>query len=181
VHDAFRLGSSALPRNAREFDELLRTGSVRLESTFNALSQTLKSVSDELERTLRALEAASKHPGATAASKDLRAQLEQLFPPDLIERAELAQLAHFPRYLRAMQTRLSRALSDPRKDAEKPAPLAPLWTSFQAKLPVVTDVEAAEALRWAFEELRVAIFAPELKPARPVSLQNLTLAVAALR
>jgi hypothetical protein len=36
-------------------------------------------------------------------------------------------------------------------------------------------------LRWAFEELRVAIFAPELKPATPVSVANLTLALASLR
>jgi ATP-dependent helicase HrpA len=181
VHDAFRLASAPLPRSAKELDALLATGSARLEPTFNTLNQALKAVSDELERTQRALDAASKQPGATAASKDLRAQLEHLFPPDLIERIELAQLAHFPRYLRAMQMRLTRALSDPRKDADKLAPLAPLWASFLAKLPSVTDVEAAAALRWAFEELRVAIFAPELKPARPVSLANLTLAVAALR
>jgi ATP-dependent helicase HrpA len=181
VQDAFQLTSAPLPRSKAEFDALLAQGSSRVEPAFNALAQLIRAASVELDKTLRALDGASKHPGATAASKDMRAQLEQLFSDDLLEQIELGQLAHFPRYLRAMQTRLARALSDPRKDADKLAPFAPLWAAFLAKQPGLVDREGARSLRWAFEELRVAIFAPELKPAMPVSVANLSLAVAALR
>jgi ATP-dependent helicase HrpA len=38
-----------------------------------------------------------------------------------------------------------------------------------------------EALRWSFEELRVAVFAPELKTPVPVSVAKLAADVAALR
>jgi hypothetical protein len=37
------------------------------------------------------------------------------------------------------------------------------------------------ALRWSFEELRVAIFAPELKPAVPVTLASIELVLSSLR
>jgi ATP-dependent helicase HrpA len=72
-------------------------------------------------------------------------------------------------------------MSDPRKDADKLAPFAPLWASFLNKEPNATDRDSARALRWAFEELRVAIFAPELKPAQPVTLAGIALAVSTLR
>ena len=74
----------------------------------------------------------------------------------------LARLAHYPRYLRAAQVRLGRAVDDPQKDARKLAPFAPVWASFLAKFGAARDQEAAWDLRWDFEELRVAIFAPEL-------------------
>ena len=61
------------------------------------------------------------------------------------------------------------------------APLAPLWTSFLAKSAKVRGVEGARELRWAFEELRVAIFAPELKTPVPVSAAKVAAALAALK
>jgi ATP-dependent helicase HrpA len=98
-----------------------------------------------------------------------------------MEWVPLAQLEHFPRYLRAAQARLGRAVSDPRKDMDKLAPFATLWSSFLAKRGSVRDQGAAAELRWAFEELRVAIFAPELKTPVSVSLPKVAAALAALR
>jgi ATP-dependent helicase HrpA len=44
-----------------------------------------------------------------------------------------------------------------------------------------TDRAAVRALRWSFEELRVAIFAPELKPSAPVTLSSIELLLSSLR
>lgn len=93
----------------------------------------------------------------------------------------LARLEHFPRYLRAAQARLQRAISDPRKDADKLAPFTPLWKTFEAKQASAKDRATASELRWLFEELRVAIFAPELKTPVPISSQKMAAALAALR
>ncbi|HVJ17087.1 MAG TPA: DUF3418 domain-containing protein, partial [Polyangiaceae bacterium] len=70
---------------------------------------------------------------------------------------------------------------DPRKDADKLAPFSPVWATYLAKQKGARDRGRSRALRWAFEELRVAIFAPELKPALSVSVASLTQSVAALR
>jgi ATP-dependent helicase HrpA len=138
-------------------------------------------VGAELDATLQALKSATKHPGAKAAIAEIRGQLEVLFPPDLLAWVPLARLEHFPRYLRATQARLGRAIADPRKDSEKLAQVAPLWATFVAKEKSARDRETAGILRWSFEELRVAVFAPELKTPAPVSVAKLAAEVAALR
>jgi ATP-dependent helicase HrpA len=178
VEEAF---GSAIPTNKAAFDALLAAGVPRLAVVFKRLERAVAAAAAELQATLRALDSAAKHPSSTAASAEIRAQIAQLFPVDVLATVELARLEQFPRYLRAAQARLTRAISDPRKDADKLAPFAPLWQTFLAKEASAADRAAARALRWAFEELRVAIFAPELKPALPVSLGNVSGALSALR
>ncbi|HET7539198.1 MAG TPA: ATP-dependent RNA helicase HrpA [Polyangiaceae bacterium] len=182
VEEAFGCAEGAeLPRSKAAFDALLAQGTPRIAAAFKTLERATLAVSAELQATLRALESAAKHPSATAASSEIRAQLAQLFPPELIETVPLARLEQFPRYLRAAQARLSRAIADPRKDADKLAPFAPLWATFLARQNAISDRSSARALRWAFEELRVAIFAPELRPAVPVTVASLGQALAQLR
>ena len=182
VHTAFDLGGALpLPRTKAAFDALLSTGTPKLEPALKTWVQAISAATGERDATQRALQAASKHPSGAAAVRDIQAQLALLFPPDLVSTIALHELLHFPRYLKAAQVRLTRAITDPRKDADKFAPVAPLWSAFLEKQRTARDRERSRALRWAFEELRVAIFAPELKPALPVSVAGLSQSVAALR
>src|SRR6188768_3071791 len=182
VQEAFGCGEgAALPRNKAAFEAQFTVGTPRITSAFKALERAALAASAELQATLRALESAAKHPSATLARGEIRAQLEQLFTPDLLETVPLSRLEQIPRYLRAAQARLTRAISDPRKDADKLAPFAPLWAAFLTRQDTLSDRGAAAALRWAFEELRVAIFAPELRPAAPVSVASLSQALSQLR
>jgi ATP-dependent helicase HrpA len=182
IGTAFDLGGEApLPRTKAAFDALLSTGTPKLEPALKTWVQAITAATNERESTQRALQAASKQPSGAAAVRDIQAQLALLFPPDLVSTIALHELLHFPRYLRAAQIRLTRAVSDPRKDADKFAPVAPLWTAFLEKQRTARDQQRSRALRWAFEELRVAIFAPELKPALPVSVASLSQSVTALR
>jgi ATP-dependent helicase HrpA len=170
VEEAFELASgTALPRDKATFDAQLAAGTRRIDGAFERVSRALAGISAELDKTLRALAAAAKQPSGTAAARDIRTQLEHLISADLVLSVELAQLEQYPRYLRAAQTRLARAITDPRKDADKLAPFAPLWAAYLDKQRTVRDRARARALYWELEELRVAIFAPELKPAFPVS------------
>ncbi len=174
---AFDLEGDApdLPRDARGFAERAARGAARIATAAKVFTDAIVPVAKELDPTLLALKNAAKHPSGRHAVVDLYAQLEHLFPPDLIATIPLSRLAHFPRYLKAMRARLQRAVANPPKDAEKLAPLAPLWSTFLKKR------ERPPEVRWAFEELRVAIFAPELKTAIPVNVQKVAAAVAALR
>ena len=182
VDEAFRLvHGEPLPRTRQAFDELLARGTPRIPETFRLFAETLAAASAELDRTLQALRSASRHPGSAAAIADIRAQLEHLFPEDLLEHVPLLYLKQYPRYLRAAQARLGRAITDPGKDLGKLEPFAPLWTSFLAKRPTARDREAALAIRWDLEELRVALFAPELRTLAPVSSAKVSAALAALR
>ncbi len=182
VDDAFGLGTDApLPRTKRGFEALVQGGAPRVATVFRSYADAIARSSVELDGALQALRSAAKHPGAKTAIAEIRAHLEQLFPADLLATAPLSSLEHLPRYLRAAQARLQRAIADPRKDAEKLAAIAPVWAAFLAKQTTARDREAARHLRWSFEELRVAVFAPELKTPVPVSAAGLAVAVAALR
>jgi ATP-dependent helicase HrpA len=180
VDDAFGLVESP-PRSKDAFERAIRDGAPKVDPTARRYADAVQAASAELAKTLQALRAASKQPSGATAMREMRAQLETLFPPGLVEHVPLARLAHYPRYLRAVQVRLGRAVDNPRKDADKLEPLAPVWAAFLAKFEGARDREAAWALRWSFEELRVSIFAPELTTPAPVSLAKVSAAVAALR
>ncbi len=181
VDGAFGLGAEApLPRTKGAFDELVAAGTPRIDAVFRLYAGAIARTASELDGTLAALRSAAKHPGAKVAIAEIRAQLVHLFPVDLLAWVPLARLEHFPRYLRAARARLERAIADPRKDAEKLATVAPLWATFLAKA-AARDRESLESLRWSFEELRVAVFAPELKTPVPVSSAKVASALAALR
>jgi ATP-dependent helicase HrpA len=148
---------------------------------FDVTVRALAATAAEHEKTVRALDNATKHPSGFAVSNEIRAQLAHLFPADLLEDIELQRLQHFPRYLRAAQTRLARAIVDPRKDASKAAPFLPLWQAYLAKKETANDRQAIARLRYTLEELRVALFAPELKPLEPVTIESAARAIAAIR
>ncbi|HEY6556386.1 MAG TPA: ATP-dependent RNA helicase HrpA [Polyangiaceae bacterium] len=168
------LAGGGIPRSKAQFDALLALGTPRLEASFQRIVRAISAAASELEKTARALDSAAKQPSGAAAVRDVHAQLDALFPRDLLRDIELSQLDQYPRYLRAVQTRLARAVNDPRKDAEKAAPFAPLWTAFLAKRETTDQRDELLRVRWLLEELRVAIFAPELKPALPVSTASVT-------
>ncbi len=183
VDVAFQLDreDASIPRTKAAFDQLVAAGAPRIAASFQVYVDAIKPISVELDKTLQALRNASKHPSGRNAVVEIHAQLEHLFPSDLVETVPFGRLEHFPRYLRAAQARLQRAISDPRKDADKLAPFAPLWSSFLARHKGARDQTLARELRWTFEELRVAIFAPELKTPYPVSVAKVSAALATLR
>jgi ATP-dependent helicase HrpA len=182
VDAAFGLTADApLPRDKRAFDQLLTAGAPRVTQAFTVFAEAMAPVAKELDKTLAALRTASKHPSGRAALLDIQAQLELLFPANLMESVPLPRLEHYPRYLRAAQARLARAVTDPRKDMDKQAPFGALWSAYLGRRATARDQDAARELRWSFEELRVAIFAPELKTPVPVSLAKVQAALAALR
>jgi ATP-dependent helicase HrpA len=182
VDAAFGLAKDVpLPRDKAEFERVLGAGLPRIPKAFALFSELIAAIAKELDRTLGALRSAATHPSGRLAQKDIEAQVTRLFPPDLFSWIPVANLEHYPRYLRAAQARLARAITDPRKDLDKLAPFTPLFAAFLAREQGAREQDAARELRFLFEELRVAIFAPELKTAVPVSLARLKAAVQELR
>ena len=180
--DAFNLHPGApLPRDRDAFERVLREGAPRVEAVAQRWFEALKATAAELTRTLAAMRAASRQPSGTGALGDVRAQLDTMLGASWLDSITVERLAHLPRYLRAVQVRLGRAVDNPRKDAEKQSALTPLWSAYLARAASARDPAAASALRWMFEELRVSIFAPELTTPVSVSVAKVSAAVAALR
>ena len=112
------------------------------------------------------------------AATDLRDQLARLVPRRFLVRTPAAWLPHLPRFLRGMQIRLQKLSNAGRaRDAAAHQELRPLWKAFvereQAHQARGVEDPAMEQVRWMLEELRVSLFAQELKTSVPVSVKRL--------
>jgi ATP-dependent helicase HrpA len=110
-----------------------------------------------------------------AACADVEQQLARLFPKRFIEVTPAAQLAHYPRYLKAIAARLDKLKGDPARDKTLMAEVAPLQTSYARAVSARKGVPdpRLEEFRWLLEELRVSLFAQELRTPMPVSVKRL--------
>lgn len=117
--------------------------------------------------------ASIKSHAATYA--DLQQQLQALLPRQFLLEHPFTQLSHLPRYLKAVTTRIEKCRAEPGRDAARLAELQPLLTQYQrrqAQLKGVRDERLIE-FRWLLEELRVSLFAQELRTPMPVSIKRL--------
>ena len=93
-------------------------------------------------------------------------------------------MRHLPRYLKAVDLRLTKLEQHAGRDAPLLAQLAPLWQAYlqraEKQRKLGSAAPALEDFRWLLEELRVSLFAQELKTAVPVSVKRLQQQWAAL-
>lgn len=111
------------------------------------------------------------------AYNDIREQLNHLVYRGFVAHTPYRWLMHLPRYLRAIGLRLDKLALAPARDGQKMAEIKPLWKAClqrmeQRREERVHDPEL-EQYRWMLEELRVSLFAQELKTAMPVSVKRL--------
>jgi ATP-dependent helicase HrpA len=111
----------------------------------------------------------------TAAHADMQSQLDGLIGKRFVVDTPYAQLAHFPRYLKGIALRVDKLKADSARDARQFAEFHPLLQNYQravAQRGGVLDPRLSE-FRWLLEELRVSLFAQELRTPMPVSVKRL--------
>lgn len=112
-----------------------------------------------------------------ALQTDIQIQLTNLIYPHFLSQTPWLHLQQMPRYLKAIQRRLEKRLSNPERDGKQMASVRELWQQYEARLEKhrkagIQD-ERLNAFRWMLEELRVSLFAQELKTPYPVSYKRL--------
>lgn len=147
-------------------------------------------VAQELARLLAAIigDYALLHKKLAAAQKvlpvtcaDISAQLAALLRKHFVAATPFERLQQYPRYLKAAISRLDKARNDPAREARLLAEwqvLGKPWERERNALQKSTQVESVndpfiEEFRWLLEELRVALFAQELRTPTPVSVKRL--------
>ncbi|MEW6340364.1 MAG: ATP-dependent RNA helicase HrpA [Pseudomonadota bacterium] len=111
----------------------------------------------------------------TAAHADMQNQLDVLIGKRFVIDTPYAQLAHFPRYLKGIVLRVDKLRADSARDARQFAEFHPLLQNYQRALAQrggVMDARLSE-FRWLLEELRISLFAQELRTPMPVSVKRL--------
>lgn len=110
--------------------------------------------------------------------RDMREQLAHLVPPRFLKSTPARWLPHLPRFLKAIQTRLAKLLNAGlSRDQGNLLEVRPRWRAYLERAQKhrkenVIDPALAE-YRWMLEELRVSLFAQELKASIPISPKRL--------
>ena len=172
LDEAFRLDD--LPRDRATFTARLAEGRQRLSGTLGAVGRLAVDLLVEHGRVQATLRPLVGKPGiARLVADDVQSQLRHLVPPDMWRVLSLARLHDIHRYLRALTIRLQRQANDPPKDQQKAAAIVALWQSFVAREAELRAKGRAqkelEDFGWFLEELRIHVFAPEVKTAMSVS------------
>ena len=179
--------SEELPLNTEQFNQRLQAGKPRLaliaqeiaKHTLNALQANA-----DLQKKLAQAKAASP-----SAYTDIQTQLQALIFPKLISEIPYAQLVHLPRYLKAIAMRIDKLRSNPSRDAQCQKDWESVARPWQKLLQgqrgsasyALSEDQGLQDFRWQLEELRVALYAQELKTPTPMSLKRLEKVLASLR
>jgi ATP-dependent helicase HrpA len=160
------------PTDAAAFNERKVAGKTRLGLLAQEVARLTLTILTEWAALQKKLPQAKPHPATHA---DIVQQVGALVTKAFVRDTPSGQLAHFPRYLKAAQARIDKLRADPGRDARLLADLAPLQTQFQRALTARKGVEDERLteFRWLLEELRVALFAQELRTPSPVSVKRL--------
>ncbi|MDE2400663.1 MAG: ATP-dependent RNA helicase HrpA [Burkholderiales bacterium] len=161
-----------LPTNAASFKARVEEGRTRLNLIAQEVARLAGTVLVEYAAAIRKLKDA-KPPKEVA--DDIAGQLQRLMPKRFVAVTPYLQLQHFARYLKAITLRLDKFRGDPSRDMQRLAELRPIEQRYvrrMAELKGVTDSRTDE-FRWLLEELRVSLFAQELRTPQPVSVKRL--------
>ncbi|QJQ04589.1 ATP-dependent RNA helicase HrpA [Undibacterium piscinae] len=161
-----------LPTNSGEFNQRRDAGKARLNLLANEVARLAAQILGEYHGLPKKLQALKAHPQAAA---DMQSQLQMLISKRFIADNDFSQLSHFPRYLKAVTVRMDKLRADPARDAK----LMLEWNSVAQpwqRTPRKTGPDADPKLqefRWLLEELRVSLYAQELRTPMPVSAKRL--------
>ncbi|MGQ9685619.1 MAG: ATP-dependent RNA helicase HrpA [Thiobacillaceae bacterium] len=129
---------------------------------------------DCIARAHRLRESLARTPTAWgSAVADMRAQLDDLIPSGFLVLTPTRYLMRLPAYLKAMELRLEKLAKAPGRDAQAMAEMAPVLAAWRSARRDALDEAALADFRWRLEELRIALFAQEVRTAEPVSTKRL--------
>ncbi|MEO8144320.1 MAG: ATP-dependent RNA helicase HrpA [Betaproteobacteria bacterium] len=170
--------AESLPMRQAEFARRLQEGRNRLNLIAQEMQRLAAAILAEQAQVEKRVAATQKtYP---QAAEDVKQHGERLLQAGYLARVPWPRLQHFPRYLKAAALRLDKLRADPARDAQRAAELAPLEQAWRRELIARARLGGAssaavelEQFGWLLEELRVSLFAQELKTPVPVSAKRL--------
>ncbi len=165
------LGES-LPTDAASFARTLEQGRPRLNLVAQEVARLAHQVLAEHAAALRKVRDARL---PKELHEDIQAQLQRLLGKRFLFETPWLQLQQLPRYLKAVALRIDKHRADAARDQQRLAELRPLEQRWLRRLQELKGRPDArlEEFRWLLEELRVSLFAQELRTPQPVSVKRL--------
>ena len=166
--------SEPLPTTPEAFRARCAEAKARLGLIMQEVCRLVGTVLTEWQAVTKRLPA-FKAQAATVT--DIEAQLKRLMGKNFVTDTPFERLQHYPRYIKAIVVRLEKLKANPARDAQLMAEYGPLWTNYERRAIQLAKLGAVdpqiEQFRWLLEELRVGLYAQELRTPVPVSTKRL--------
>jgi ATP-dependent helicase HrpA len=174
IADRAFIGEDPLPRSNEEFMKLKQRARTRLPAVTEAITRQAQNIATEYQ----ALTAKLAQPGGAARIKpEIDQQLRKLLYKGFFSQTPWENIQHLPRYLKAMRMRIDKYPGNIDRDTKHAYSIIQLWQNWEAEVEKRRKAGrlTPELLnyRWLIEELRVSLFAQELKTPFPVSYKRL--------
>ncbi len=171
VCDRAFIGDDELPRNEKAFKEQIKRARSRLPAVKQALNGYLLDTAHALAALKPKMQ---KHP----LQKTLQEQLDLLLGKNFVSQTPWQQWPHLARYFKAMALRIEKYSGNPSRDKTREDDIQKLYHQWEEKIAILqkqqSDISDDLAdFFWQIQELRVSLFAQELKTPYPVSIKRL--------
>ncbi len=163
-------------RTEVQFTQRITEEKGQLVAVANETCKLVSRILDEYQQA-RKLLSGSMPINLIPMISDMKQQLDRLVFRGFLQYTPWPHLQHFPRYLKAIIMRLEKIGYAAGRDLQHMREMQSLYSQWQEKDQALRKAGRLDArvdeLRWSFEELRVSLFAQELKTPAPISLKRI--------
>ena len=172
IVDRAFIGDDVPPRDKRAFEEQKKRAKARLPAVTEGASRYAAAIGEASQQLVQVI---AHSASLGRVTQEARAQRDRLVYPGFLARTPWERLEHVPRYLKGYALRLQKYRASVERDARHAATVQGLWQEYEAFAQAGDGERAAriEEYRWLIEELRVSLFAQELRTPFPVSAKRL--------
>ena len=157
----------------------------KVEKSLRELQGLAEITVKRIESTLKTYEQVISQIQRQRATSDweywtqLAAELNLFFPKNCLQQIPLEQWRYCPRILQTYLKRIEKAQTFPEKELQKQEEIAPFQTQIEELFAKKQQLNykqtwALSRYHWMLEELKVSLFAQELKTAFPISPKRMT-------
>ena len=176
IADRAFIGEDELPRSNADFMKLKQRARTRLPAVTEAVARQVQAIATEYQ--LLTQKQGQMAATANRLKRDLEQQVGLLVYKGCFSQTPWEYLQHIPRYLKALRLRIEKHPANPDRDGKNAGSVGLIWQKWQDKINALNSAhldipQNLQEFRWLIEELRVSLFAQELKTPFPVSIKRL--------
>jgi ATP-dependent helicase HrpA len=174
IVDRAFIGEDDVPRTTKAFEEQKKRAKARLPAVTEGALRYAGAIG---EASAHLQQAIAQSGSLGRVTQEVKGQRERLVYAGFLARTPWERLEHVPRYLRGYALRLQKYRANAERDQKHAATIAAFWADYEARAKADADAgrrnPRLEEFRWMIEELRVSLFAQELRTPVPVSAKRL--------
>ncbi|BEV08398.1 ATP-dependent RNA helicase HrpA [Methylophilus sp. DW102] len=176
IADRAFIAEDDLPRSNAEFMQLKTRARTRLPAVTEALTRQAQLIANEYQVLVAQLQKMT--PVTQKIKRECEQQLQGLLYPGFFSQTPWEQLPHLPRYLKAIKLRIDKYPTSIERDGRHAQALVQLEQRWQQKIEQLRKAHLPVTIQlqdfaWQLQELRVSLFAQELRTPYPVSIKRL--------